>query len=375
MTTAFEAKYPNVKVSTLEWTYEAAHQKYLTRIQAGNPPAAGYEYLSDVGVFKDMGALVPFGDYVPAEFLQKFYDSNLKPVTVSGKVWAMPLWFSVRMLVYNKDWLQSAGFTAQDLSNTDSFMKVMKAVYSPPNKYALAIAGSNFKNTVENFLEIFWPMGGQLLKYDSSGKAIGAAFNNPTGVQALEYYGELAKMAQPGVLNAVQADAWRAFWSKKAFGTIDQPKVVGYIRDNNVDLNWGVVIPPKGSGPEGRQATLGVEDVGFLFKTTKAQEQAGANWLMWIKDPEYSFEVNKSKNFIPLTKAVAQNSYYQQGGEGDWLGLFSAGAPYAVFRPTVAQWPQVENALITAIQKVITGGATAKQALDAAAAVVDPLFK
>jgi len=367
----FEATYPNIKVEVLEWTYREAHEKYLTRIQAGNPPHCGYGYLHEVGTFKAMGAIVPFEDYADPDFLDVFFEANLAPVTIDGKVWAMPLWFSLRMLVYNKDWLTEAGFTEKDLDTTDSFMQVIKAIYNPPTRYGLAIAGARFKNTVENFLEFFWPMGGELLKYDESGKVVGVAFNDDRGVKALEYYAELGRMAQPGVLSHLQADAWRAFWSGLAFGTIDQPKVVGYILENNLPINWGVALPPRGT----RRAVLAVEDVGLLFKTDEAHQRAAAKWLQWIKKPEYSFVVDKDKNFIPCVKEVAANPYYAEGGEGEWLGYFLKGAPYARFRPTIPEWAQIEDALITAIQAAISGRLTAKEALDQAAAKVNPLFE
>jgi multiple sugar transport system substrate-binding protein len=371
----FHAEYPNVKVTVLDWTYQDAQNKYLARIQAGNPPDCGYGFLSQVGVFNGMDALVPWGDYVSQDVLDSFFQANLDPVTIDGTVWAMPLWFSLRMLVYNNAWLEEAGLTAADLEDTDGFLAALQKMYNPPNRYGLAIAGSRFKNTVENFLEIFWPMGGELLEYDSSGEIVGVAFNNEVGVKAMEYYGKIGKMAQPGVLNEAQADAWRAFWSNNAFGTIDQPKVVGYILEEGLDIDWEVAVPPMGSNAEGRKAVLGVEDVGLLFKTTEARQKAAADFLAFIKRPEYSFAVNKDKNFIPCVKEVAENAYYQPGGEGEWLGKFIEGTPYTMFRPAIPEWAEIENALILAIQKVISGEATAKAAMDAAAAQVSHLFK
>jgi multiple sugar transport system substrate-binding protein len=372
---SFKADYPNVEVEVLEWPYSEARNKYNAMIQAGDPPTCGYGFLSQTGIFKAMDALVPVSEYFDDAFLDNFYGANLDPVTLAdGKIWAMPLYFSLRMLVYNKKIIEDAGFTSADLETTDGFMKVAEGIYNPPNQYALAIAGSRTKNTVENFLEFFWPMGGTLLNYDSKGNPVSVAFNNELGIKALEYYGKLGKMAQVGVLNHKQTDAWTSFWSEQAFATIDQPKVVGHIMENNIDIDWVIALPPKGSNPEGSTAVLGVEDVGFLFKTNPAEQEAGANFLKAVASDEIAFLVNKSKNFIPTTKTVSANPYFKAGGEGEWLGQYIEGAPYAMFRPTLAQWGQIQDALTLAIQQVIDGKVDARTAMNEAAKSVNSLF-
>ena len=372
---SFKADYPNVEVTVLEWPYSEARNKYNAMIQAGDPPTCGYGFLSQTGIFKAMDALVPVSDYFDDEFLNNFYQANLDPVTLAdGKIWGMPLYFSLRMLVYNKKIIEDAGFTTKDLETTDGFMKVAEGVYDPPNQYGIAISGMRHKNTVENFLEFFWPMGGTLLNYDSKGNPVSVAFNNELGIKALEYYGKLGQMAQPGVLNHKQSDAWTTFWAEQTFATIDQPKVVGYIKENNLDVDWVIALPPKGSNPEGTIAVLGVEDVGFLFKTNAAEQEAGANFLKAIASDEIAFIVNKDKNFIPTTKTVSANPYFQAGGEGEWLGQYIKGAPYAKFRPTLAQWGQIQDALNLAIQQVIDGKMDAQAAMNEAANSVNSLF-
>jgi len=360
MVAAFEAKNPGIKVKVEDWPFEDSYPKYMTLIAAGSPPSCGYGLSEWVGEFHARRVLAPVEDYLSKDFVNDFYKPLRELCTINGKMVAMPFWASVRMLIYRTDWLKEAGFTATDMDTTEGLLQVVKKVYNPDKRrYGLSFAGSRYKNTVENFLEFFWPFGGEIVSKE--GRSV--ALNNEDGVNALRYYAKLLKYVPPGFTSHNIHDVWENIKAGIAFGSIDQGFYTKLLEEK--EIPYKVILPPKNK----KRVTLGVLDVCLLFDTPYKKE--AAKWMEHLQNREYVMNFNKFARFIPTRKSLEDDPFYKT----PVMQAYLKGIPYIRFRPTIPQWPQIEDALALAVQKVFLNQATPKQALDEVATRVNPLFK
>ena len=67
---------------------------------------------------------------------------------------------------------------------------------------------------------------------------------------------------------------------------------------------------------------------------------------------------------------MAAEDYYKTDPD---VSGFAAGLPYAKFAPTIANWEQIADTTVRALQQIYLGEATPKAALDSAAAEINQI--
>jgi multiple sugar transport system substrate-binding protein len=117
----FTKKYPNVKLNCTEG--DLNDQVFLTAAASGNPPDLIYMDRSKIGTFAAQGAIQPLDECVTKAGIDmgNFRDAAVKQVTFNGKVYGIPEFFNVVVLVINNKVAQAAGVTPDsiDMSNWD----------------------------------------------------------------------------------------------------------------------------------------------------------------------------------------------------------------------------------------------------------------
>lgn len=130
--------------------------------------------------------------------------------------------------------------------------------------------------------------GGQVI--DENGEIV---FNSRNNVQALEFYGKLAEVAQPGPIAYAREKLNPLF----AEGQIEMYINGPWARALIGDVNWGVAPIPV--GPMGGPGTLLITDSLAIFKGTGVEDQA-RDLVKTLTNPENQMAFELAEGFTPL---------------------------------------------------------------------------
>ena len=160
-------------------------QQFLSAVASGNPPDAVYLARNELGTYAARNALEPMDDCIAEHDLDMglYRDSAVQQVTYDDKVYGIPEFNSVRVVLANTDALQSAGLTADDVDTSD-----WDALSALSSKLAKASGGKVQRIGFDPKLPEFLPLwaaanGGALTSEDGTEATINTAEN----VEALEY--------------------------------------------------------------------------------------------------------------------------------------------------------------------------------------------
>jgi multiple sugar transport system substrate-binding protein len=290
---------------------------------------------------------------------------------VDGKHYLTPLSASGTLLVYRKDILQQAGIDPTTLTSWetvyDAARKVKTGSRSGVQVLTTPIADE------QSFIALLTSDGGSMLNAD--GKS--AAFNSPSGEQALSY---MVKLYQGD--GAVATGVGDDYLSRPpaqqplALGTaaITQlgPNQLLQLLKAKPDLKdkLGVLAPPSMGGHPGR-AYGGVGTGLFISKDSKNQDLAW-KFLQYMASADVSNKYAETIGSIPIRKSASSSDYVKKN---PLLTTFIDAQQAYVANPNVPSWVQVRDVLSRYLQQALAGKIAPKQALDKAAQEVKPLLE
>jgi multiple sugar transport system substrate-binding protein len=279
----------------------------------------------------------------------------------------------VKYFMYNKDMLDKAGITAPP-ATWEELVTDAKAIKDQGiAEYPIIWSWNQKEGVVCDFTVLLFGNGGAFL--DASGKPV---FNDDKGVQVLTWMKQTLDdgLSNPASVssdeNAVEADflagksAFAVNWLFQYSDSNDASKsqIVGQAAFAPMPVyQAGADAGVKGSSVDGSSA----------FAVIATSPYADQTW---------KFLTYLSSNEVQIKYSAEQLPVWQSDFEGDALTqleaatptnpvtvpAFLAQFPYANERPTVPYYNEASAALQLAIQQALTGVATPKDALDAAAA-------
>jgi len=111
----FKAKYPDVNLKCTEGGLN--DQQFLTAVQGGSPPDLIYMDRAKIGTFAARGAIQPMDDCVSKAGIDmnNFRPAAAQQVTFDGKVYGIPEFFNVVVVVINNKVAKDAGVSVDDI--------------------------------------------------------------------------------------------------------------------------------------------------------------------------------------------------------------------------------------------------------------------
>lgn len=342
----------DVKIELVNWN--SLLQKLQTDISGGTNTdlsIIGTRWLLD---FVKDGVAEPLDTYMTPAVRDRFVPVFLKPGTVDGKIYGLPIAASARAMFYNKDMLTKAGLPNGPATWDDVVGAATKV--KAAGGYGYGIQGKDLETDVYWYYAL-WSYGGDLIGADGK-----AAFAGPAGPKTLELYKSMIDqgLTEPGVTNYTRADLQNLFKQGRLGMMVTGPFLIGQIAKEAPNLQYGIVAVPKGT----TQSTYAVTDSIVMFKNSKVR-QAAWKFLDFLFTRGPRVEFNKNEGFLPTTTAVAQDPYF---ANDERLKVFVGLLPDAHFAPVISGWEDVAKDVIDALQSVYLGNAQAGPALQQAAA-------
>ncbi|MGW5663979.1 hypothetical protein ACWEWG_28480 [Streptomyces sp. NPDC003758] len=115
----FKSAYPKVELRLNEGDFDP--QQFLSAVSSGNAPDLVYLDRDLVGSYAAQGVIQPLDDRIASAGIDTgtYRKAALDEVTIGGKIYGVPEFYSTRNILVNGKALDEAGLALSDLSTTD----------------------------------------------------------------------------------------------------------------------------------------------------------------------------------------------------------------------------------------------------------------
>jgi multiple sugar transport system substrate-binding protein len=357
----FEAANPDIKLKFTYVPFGELVSRTLQMAAVRKPPGISAIDNPDVlrvakaGILKDISA-----DVAKMKVWEDIYAGPKAAVSDGGKVFGIPIGSNSLALYYNKKMLTDAGVTAPPKTWAELTETATKTTKSPV--YGIAFSAINDEQATWQWEPFLWSNGGSLTDLGSE-----------KAKEALQLWVDWVKkgVASKEVVNWNQENVPSQFIGGRAATMVMGPWQLSNVKKSGVD--FGIVTIPVPKEGEKPVVPLGGE-VWCVLKGDPKVEEAAMKFVAFTQEPERLRKICDTFNYISSIKSVAK----QQGEANAELLPFVEQMETARARSQDggAKYPEISLATRTAIQKALTGEASAEAALkDAAAKIKEILAK
>ena len=311
-----------------------------------NPDHAAY---AAMGMFEDITEKIAGWSEKDA-----YFEGPWKSTILDGKQYGIPLDSNCLALYYNVDMLKAAG--VEPPTTWDELKKVAAAT-SKDGVYGLAIAAPKSEEGTFQFLPWLLSTGASIEKLDS-----------PEAIKAVDYLTQL--VAEGSMSKEVivwgQGEIEKQFAAGKAAMMVNGPWMIPGIKADAPNMNWNVVKVPM---DKQYASVLGGENIGIV---KGKNVEAAWTYLQYIGSPDVVKNFISKTGYFPSRKDVAQDKIWT---EDPIMKVFADQMQYAQPRGPHAKWPEISNAISTALQEALTQTKTPEVAMQDAQKTVESLLK
>lgn len=364
---AFEDANAGVTVNVQAISWGDGYAKVLAAAAAKKGPdvfTGGLSWGISAG---DKGALADLKKLGVASYVQPKVPAQIYKALVgykSTKVYAVPFDLTLMMMFYDKTTLTNAGITAAP--------KTIADFNAAADKLKTAGVATPVYNEWGNadwlgFFSWLYSMGGTL--YDAK---CSVTINNAKGVAALTQYKKLyadAGAPKPGVADWSMNDNIKNGKYGIGFsGNFQASSYYTYYKDYK---NWSVAPVPAAPGSKS-VAFIGGRGISIMGYAKPAQQALAAKFIKTLYDRSVVRQMNlvgAAQNAIFLSPVIS-NADTIDAYPADVLKTIKSQLKDAEGPPNCRGWEDSQAGVTTALQSFLFGSATAKAALDEAAAVM-----
>ena len=282
---------------------------------------------------------------------------------MGGRQYALPLYTNNVALYVNDAMLEAAGHDAPPTTCEELRQVFADMAALGPESSGLSLGSSHWG--VFQWYPFIWQNAGEII--DAEG-ALRVA--EPEAVEALEHLTALHLedgSLPPNVLTARSWDEVNApFIQERAGMLMSGDWAMTPIREGNPDLEFTVVPLPRGA-----EAATVIGGYNIAVNATTDSPEAAVEFVQAITGPEAQ----------PLREALGAISAHQSGQSEEALAAYDEAmqtfirqAAEGRARPAQTQWAEIDTRLAEAWDEAIRGAASPQEALDAAAADIEPML-
>ena len=348
----FNAQNPDVEVSMQRIPWATYYNKLTVAGSDGRGPDVFISHADAMGRIRRSGFMADVTNlYDSAVNLNDFDSYVTNFIKIKGKYYGVPLDVHSQGMYLNEDMLKKAGFDHPPTNKAEFMDLIKKATLEPGNgrnekqwAFAFTYWGANFRSLVPQF-------GGRFL--DDKGNAV---YNSPENVEVLEFLGSLSKNNQaPPPDNQLR---WVGFRTGRVAMVWDGIFMLGDLLRVAPDFKYiGAPIPQIGKF----KATTGNSHVMCINShLTPDKREKAERFIKYLSDHSLEWA---AAGQVPARLSIRQSEDFKKL---QVQHAFSLDIPKILYPPKSPKVFELVQAMDLAVESVIRGKATAKQALDAA---------
>jgi multiple sugar transport system substrate-binding protein len=367
MVTAFEKKYPAVKVQTLKIPYANFETKALTAFTSGQPPDVikiGGWLFPEYGAKSLLAPVDPklMGFSSLSGFKAAFAPGSLGGLSYKGVVYGLPIDFNSLFLMYRRDHFQQAGL------NPDKPPRTWEDVVTAGEKLTVR-SGSTLKRAGFQFwygLPIWDMLDFQALPAQLGGSILNksgtkGALSSPAATKALQWYHDLSvvhgignpKFTDPN-FNYGQIAAGTASMTVTGNFAIDLVQTLG----EKPQLGNQLGIAPYPQFKNGKHKLSSGYTWGWGVAKKSSNPVAAWRFLSFLQSKKYSDAFLNTGLISPIKGW----QHLPTASKSPGAQMVSKETPYTYYGPRTPFWNEVAKALSDTLQALALGQQSAQQA-------------
>jgi multiple sugar transport system substrate-binding protein len=327
-------------------------------IQAANGGSGPDVILSDnvwVPQLAAMELIIPLTKYL-GNTKNEFFPGPIEAATLNNQIYGVPFHSDVMVLYYNKDMFRAAGLDPQKPPKTWEEFRDYAVKLTKNGKAGYGLLGG-WGGSFE-WLPWFWQNGGEII--GSSGKA---AFNNPAGFEATEFFLNLLikdKVIPEAALTWKSWDELATGFANQSFAMAEGMDVMLQILSRmQINFDWGVAELP---ARKTKASTLGGGH--WVINKNSKQSDAAYKWIGFISSREQNLKLmdayfRTSSRVDAGEQAIIKSDAKKQ--------VCVAALAYARPRPIIPEWTVIDyDCIQPAFMRVIHEGQSIRAAMQRA---------
>lgn len=356
----FEKENPGVTVQVTDLTWADGHEKITVAFSAGQPPDVLelgsdwiYEYASNNLLFD----ITQKSESLKNDLL--FW----QPGILDEKTYAVPWILGTRLMFYNFDLLNKAGFYDVPTTWAELSDLTWKLLKERPKIYGFGANASERHRLYKKFLPFFWSAGGKILSAD--GKT--CLLNSAEGVKALEFYADICQRS----FLATQANLDDAFLQGKIAAVISGDWLLKKIKNNPPKFGYTTALMPSPDGKiANRNSFAGGEFLAIPAKSKK-KELAWRFVKFLVRPDNQVFFCQKALIPTPASTTAQQDTFFLSDAN---YKTFIEQLQLSQSSPLNPHWVEIEQEIEAAVEQAMYQKKSAKDALYEAANKINALL-
>ena len=350
----FKASNPGVTVNMEAVPWGTCQDKSMTLAAAGDPVSLSYMGSRTLKQLGENNLIVPVT--IPEKDQANYQPGILNTVSHLGKFWGFPHAFSTKALFINCGLIEKAGMQCVGPHTWEGMYQMAKTVKDKLGIAGVGLVAKDFDNTMHQFLNYLYSNGGSVIDPDTNKITL----NSPQTVEALEFYGKLASVAQEGPTAFERSQVKDLFNDEKVAMYIDGPWGGGQHKKTLKTIN--VPIP---AGPSGNNGTLLITDSIAVFKGT-GHENVAMELARALSSGQAQYELDSSWGLTPIMKYenFIDNPYYVNNSYWSvFVNPIASGGP----EPLFVEYKSLQTVMNNMIQGIVLGEGSAADLVATAA--------
>lgn len=370
-----EERHPNVTVVfDVQQGGGNVKSKFLNSAAAGQSPDVAMVDSNALGEMVEAELLEPIGSYASEwdewnDILPNFRQAG----SWEGTPYAVFMNTDLRVFVWNRELFAAAGLDPDNGPSTWSeLLETAQAVNDPPGVYGMMVPGGSSEHTAHRWYSFLWGAGGDLIQDGE------ASFDGEAGIAAAQLYQQLIEtgVTPVDVLSASPDDNDRGVASGAyAMGVVGS-WFYNYAREAGVDTpqkfneTFGVSAIPS---PDGEPSPAGAGGWTVTLPAQSQHKDLAWEFISIAMNTENQRTWALSRGYVPVRQTLAEDSAFAEAIP--FYSVIEETLPIARTRPAIPEYPQVSQAIQTALQSIMLGEADVETALGEAASQVNQVLR
>lgn len=375
---AFKKNNDNVNFKYTQMSPVSYEKDLLEALASGKRPDIIMFHSSWLSKHGNKIALMPETIMTVRQFQEIFPDVATVDFISKNRIYALPVWTDVLVMVYNKDLFNTAGIAAPP-KDWDEFIKVVAKLSKKDKSGNLAKSGaaigaaSNVNNSADILALLMLQSGAKMISDDGakavfdSSVTVGGSTYDP-GESALRFYTDFASPKSGSYSwDDKYSNSFDAFVSGQTAIIFDYIININKIKQKSPNLVFATAPAPQ---LKGAAKTVNYSDFwGYSVPMVSKNSETAWKFLAFLT----TYDINKYFSGNVSRPAARRDVLSEQQSSPD-LGVFAE----TILSAT--NWYRVDPAAIDTIFKdminaVVLGGAKPSQAISDAAARVTSLMR
>ncbi len=297
----FEQDNPGVKVRWVDVPWSAMESKILTAVSARTAPDVVNLNPNFASQLAARNAWLTLDDRVPAEVRQQYLPNIWKASTLDGKSFGIPWYLTTRVAIYNQEILKQAGVSNPPATYSE-LAQVAKQIKEKTGKYAFftTVVPEDSGELLESFVQMGVPL------VDGQGKA---AFNNPKGKAAFQYWVDLYKNGwmPKEILTEGHRYAIDLYQQGNTAILASGAEFLGTIAKNAPSIAQASVSAPQITGETGKK---NVAVMNLVVPRDSKNPDLALKFALFVTNDANQLAFSKAANTLPSTVKALADSYF-----------------------------------------------------------------